>query len=66
LVDETGVGQYNNLKEKGYFSIILRQAQVAEHTKRIHFVIDQTVPGYYGKQRIDRRSANAITRSIIN
>ncbi len=63
FVDETGVGQYNNLKEKGYFNSILSSSSVLS-IQTDSIVIDQNRFRYYGKQKIDRRSA-AITRSII-
>jgi conjugative transposon TraK protein len=63
FVDETGLGQYNNLKEKGYFNSILSSSSVLT-IQTDSIVIDQSRFRYYGKQRIDRRSAT-ITRSII-
>lgn len=64
LADESGVLQYNNLKEKGYFNSILSSSSVLTlHTDSI--TIDQNNRFiYYGKQKIDRRSAT-ITRSLI-
>ncbi len=63
FVDETGVGQYNNLKEKGYFNSILSSSSVLS-IQTDSIVIDQNRFRYYRKQKIDRRSAT-ITRSII-
>lgn len=63
FVDETGVGQYNNLKEKGYFNSILSSSSVLS-IQTDSIVIEQNRFQYYGKQKIDRRSAT-ITRSII-
>jgi conjugative transposon TraK protein len=63
FVDETGVGQYNNLKEKGYFNSILSSSSVLS-IQTDSIVIAQNRFRYYGKQKIDRRSAT-ITRSII-
>lgn len=63
FVDETGVGQYNNLKEKGYFNSILSSSSVLS-IQTDSIVIDQNRFRYYGKQKIDRRSST-ITRSII-
>lgn len=63
LADESGALQYNNLKEKGYFNSILSSSSVLTlHTDSI--TIDQNRFIYYGKQKIDRRSAT-ITRSLI-
>jgi conjugative transposon TraK protein len=63
FVDESGVGQYNNLKEKGYFNSILSSSSVLS-IQTDSIVIYQNRFRYYGKQKIDRRSAT-ITRSII-
>jgi conjugative transposon TraK protein len=63
FVDETGVGQYNNLKEKGYFNSILSSSSVLS-IQTDSIILDQKRFRYYGKQKIDRRSAT-ITRSII-
>ncbi len=63
FVDETGVGQYNNLKEKGYFNSILSSSSVLS-IQTDSIILDQNRFRYYGKQKIDRRSAT-ITRSII-
>ena len=63
FVDETGVGQYNKLKEKGYFNSILSSSSVLS-IRTDSIVLDQNRFRYYGKQKIDRRSAT-ITRSII-
>ena len=41
LVDETGLAQYNTLKEKGFYSNIM---------EKMEFM-------YYGKQRIERRTS---------
>lgn len=64
LADESGVQQYNNLKEKGYFNSILSSSSVLTlQTDSIS--IDQNNKFiYYGKQTIDRRSTT-ITRSLI-
>src|SRR5690606_16445146 len=64
LADESGVQQYNNLKEKGYFNSILSSSSVLTlQTDSIS--IDQNNRFiYYGKQTIDRRSTT-ITRSLV-
>ena len=53
LVDETGLAQYNTLKEKGFYSNILGTSAV--------FSIFCT---YYGRQRIERRS-NILMRELV-
>lgn len=64
LADESGVLQYNNLKEKGYFNSILSSSSVLT-LQTDSITIDQNNRFiYYGKQKIDRRSAT-ITRSLI-
>lgn len=64
LADESGVLQYNNLKEKGYFNSILSSSSVLT-LQTDSITIDQNNKFiYYGKQKIDRRSAT-ITRSLI-
>lgn len=63
FVDETGVGQYNNLKEKGYFNSILSSSSVLS-IQTDSIILDHNRFWYYGKQKIDRRSTT-ITRSII-
>lgn len=64
LADESGVQQYNNLKEKGFYNSILSSSSVLTlQTDSIS--IDQNKRFiYYGKQTIDRRSAT-ITRSLV-
>jgi conjugative transposon TraK protein len=64
LADESGVLQYNNLKEKGYFNSILSSSSVLTlQTDSIALHPNQKFT-YYGKQKIERRSAT-ITRSLI-
>lgn len=64
LADESGVLQYNNLKEKGYFNSILSSSSVL--TLQTDSIVLETNNKftYYGKQQIERRSAT-ITRSLI-
>ncbi len=62
-IDESGVGQYNNLKEKGYFNAILSSSSVLS-IQTDSIVLDQNRFRFYGKQKIDRRSAT-ITRSLL-
>ncbi|ERM83044.1 conjugal transfer protein TraK [Rhodonellum psychrophilum GCM71 = DSM 17998] len=64
LADESGVFQYNNLKEKGYFNSILSSSSVLTlHTDSVLVDLNNKFT-YYGKLKIDRRSAT-ITRSLI-
>jgi len=64
LADESGVQQYNNLKEKGYFNSILSSSSVLTLQTDSISIGQNNRFIYYGKQTIDRRSAT-ITRSLI-
>lgn len=65
LVDESGARQYNDLKEKGYFSSVLSSSSVLTlQTDSIFLDVPRRYFRFYGKQRIDRRSATVV-RSLI-
>lgn len=65
MVDESGMQQYNNLKEKGYFSQILASSAVLTiQTDSIVLDVPNKYFRYYGKQRIDRKSST-VTRNLI-
>lgn len=65
LIDESGVQQYNNLKEKGYFTSILSSSSVLTlQTDSIVVDVPNKYFRFYGKVKIDRRSATTI-RSLI-
>lgn len=65
LIDESGVQQYNNLKEKGYFTSILSSSSVITlQTDSIVVDMPKKYFRYYGKLKIDRRSATVI-RSLV-
>lgn len=65
LVDESGVQQMINLKEKGYFNSILSSSSVLTlETDSITLDIPRKYFRYYGKLKIDRRSATLL-RSLI-
>jgi len=65
LVDESGVQQMINLKEKGYFNSILSSSSVLTlETDSILLDIPRKYFRYYGKLKIDRRSATLL-RSLI-
>jgi len=65
LVDESGARQYNDLKEKGYFSAVLSSSSVLTlQTDSIFLDVPRKYFRFYGKQRIDRRSATLV-RSLI-
>jgi len=65
LVDESGVQQYNNLKENGYFNSILSSSSVLTlQTDSITLDMPRHYFKYYGKLKIDRRSSTVV-RSLI-
>lgn len=65
LVDESGVQQYNNLKENGYFNSILSSSSVLTlQTDSIALDMPHHYFKYYGKLKIDRRSSTVV-RSLI-
>jgi len=65
MIDESGALQYNNLKEKGFFTSILSSSAVLTlRTDSIFLNEKKMYFRYYGTQKIDRRSST-ITRSLI-
>lgn len=65
LVDETGLAQYNTLKEKGFYSNILgTSAVISIFCDSIKFNKENMEFTYYGRQRIERRS-NIMTRELV-
>ena len=57
LVDNTGLLEYNNLKEKGYYSRIMSSSAVLSiKSDSIVINMKNRTFDYYAKQRIDRRS----------
>jgi conjugative transposon TraK protein len=65
LVDESGVQQYNNLKENGYFNAILSSSSVLTlQTDSIALDLPRRYFKYYGKLKIDR-SSSTVLRSLI-
>lgn len=58
LVDETGLAQYNTLKEKGFYSNIMGTSAVFSiFCDSIKFNREKMEFTYYGRQRIERRSS---------
>lgn len=58
LVDETGLAQYNTLKEKGFYSNIMGTSAVFSiFCDSIRFDRENMEFTYYGRQRIERRSS---------
>jgi conjugative transposon TraK protein len=65
LIDESGAQQYNNLKERSFFSSVLSSSAVLTiQTDSIFLDEKSKYFRYYGTQRIDRRSS-VVTRSLI-
>jgi conjugative transposon TraK protein len=65
LVDESGAREYDDLKEKGFFTSILSSSSVLTlQTDSIQVDMPQHYFRYYGRLKIDRRSST-LTRSLI-
>lgn len=65
LVDESGLAQYNTLKERGLFSNIIGTSSVFSiFCDSIKFDKDKMEFTYYGRQRIERRT-NVLYREIV-
>lgn len=65
LVDETGLAQYNTLKERGFYSNILGTSAVFSiFCDSIRFDKSTMEFTYYGRQRIERRS-NILMRELV-
>ncbi len=64
LIDETGMAQYNTLKEKGFYSNLLGTSSMFSiYCDSIHFDKKTMEFTYYGRQRIERRS-NILIREL--
>ena len=58
LVDETGMAQYNALKEKGFYNNVIGTSTVCSiYCDSIKFNADSLTFTYYGRQRIERRTS---------
>ena len=58
LVDETGLAQYNALKEKGFYNNIMGTSAVFSiFCDSVKFNKDEMTFEYYGRQRIERRTS---------
>ena len=65
LVDETGMAQYNALKEKGFYNNIMGTSAVFSiFCDSILFDRDKMQFTYYGRQRIERRT-NILMRKLV-
>ena len=65
LVDETGLAQYNTLKEKGFYNNIMGTSAVFSiFCDSISFDQEKMEFTYFGRQRIERRT-NILTRELV-
>ena len=65
LVDETGMAQYNTLKEKGFYNNIMGTSAVFSiFCDSIKLDMDRMEFTYYGRQRIERRTS-IMTRELV-
>ena len=65
LVDETGMAQYNTLKEKGFYNNIMGTSAVFSiFCDSIRLDMDRMEFTYYGRQRIERRTS-ILTRELV-
>ena len=65
LVDETGLAQYNALKEKGFYNNIMGTSAVFSiFCDSINFDKEKMQFTYYGRQRIERRT-NILMRQLV-
>jgi len=65
LVDESGLTEYNNLKEKGYYnSILASSAVLSVRTDSIQLDQGNKAFKFYGTQRIERKTS-ILTRQLI-
>ena len=65
LVDETGLAQYNTLREKGFYNNIMGTSAVFSiFCDSIKFDEQKMEFTYYGRQRIERRT-NILTRELV-
>jgi len=65
LIDQSGMEEYNNLKENGFFNSILSSSSVLTlQTDSITLDMPKHYFRYYGKLKIDRRSSTVV-RSLV-
>lgn len=65
LIDDSGLTEYNNLKEKGYYNAILSSsASLSIITDSIYVDPETNTFKYFGKQRIERET-RILTRELV-
>lgn len=65
LIDESGLAQYNALKEKGFYNNIIGTSTICSiFCDSIKFDKQKMTFTYYGRQRIERRTS-ILTRQLV-
>ena len=65
LIDDSGKKEYTNLKEKGFYNLIIESSSmVSIHADSIAINMEQKKFAFFGKQMITRKSS-VITRKLI-
>lgn len=65
LIDESGIQEYKNLKEKGFYTQVLSaSAVITLLTDSIYIDYDNNKFTFYGKQKIDKTTSSTV-RSLI-
>ena len=65
LIDESGLTEYNNLKEKGYYNAILASsASLSIQTDSIQLNLENMTFSFFGTQRIERETS-ILKRELI-
>jgi conjugative transposon TraK protein len=65
LIDESGLTEYNNLKEKGYYNAILASsASLSIQTDSIQLDLESMTFSFFGTQRIERETS-ILKRELI-
>lgn len=65
LIDETGLAQYNALKEKGFYNNVIGTSTICSiYCDSIKLNSDSLTFIYYGRQRIERRTS-ILMRQIV-
>lgn len=65
LIDESGLAQYNALKEKGFYNNVIGTSTICSiFCDSIKFDKQKMLFTYYGRQRIERRTS-ILTRQLV-
>jgi conjugative transposon TraK protein len=65
MIDESGLTEYNNLKEKGYYNAILASsASLGIQTDSIQLDLENMTFSFFGTQRIERETS-ILKRALI-